>query len=71
MKVRDIIRILEDHGFVMEPQKATSHRQYDGIVDGVRRKVTVPGHRNDDISKGTFSSIIRQSGLSRRTFRGG
>ena len=30
MKVRDVIRVLEENGFAMEPRKATSHRQYDG-----------------------------------------
>ena len=70
MKFRDLIRILQAHGFVLERQRS-SHRTYKGLVNGRLRVVTVACHReSDDIKPGTLSSMIRQSGLPKRTFRG-
>ena len=66
--VRDAIRILEGHGFHLKRQKG-SHRQFEGIRGGQRRLVTVAGKMSDEISNATLSSIRRQSGLPRRTFR--
>jgi predicted RNA binding protein YcfA (HicA-like mRNA interferase family) len=69
MKFRDFIRILEAHGFVLERQRS-SHRTYKGVVTGEVRIVIVACHReSDDIKRGTLSSMIRQSGLPKRTFR--
>jgi predicted RNA binding protein YcfA (HicA-like mRNA interferase family) len=69
MKFRDLIRILEDHGFELARQRG-SHRTYKGQVEGQIRIVVVACHsENDDIRPGAFSSIIRQSGLPRRLFR--
>ena len=68
LKVRDAIRILEAQGFHLKRQTG-SHRQFEGIVGGLRRLVTVAGKAGDDISDATFSSIRRQSGLRRRVFR--
>ena len=70
MKVQDAIRILESQGFRLKRQTG-SHRQFEGYVDGQRRLVTVAGKLSDEISKGTRSSIRRQSGLPRATFRRG
>jgi predicted RNA binding protein YcfA (HicA-like mRNA interferase family) len=69
MKFRDFIRILEAHGFVLDRQRG-SHRTYKGLVDGRVRVAIVACHReSDDIKPGTLSSMIRQSGLPKRTFR--
>ena len=68
-KVRDVVRILEDNGFVLDRQKGTSHRQYEGFIGGRRRLVTVVGGRNEDIPDGTLGSIVRQSGLGKKLFR--
>ena len=70
MKFRDVIRILEAHGFVLDRQRG-SHRTYKGVRRLVEmRVVAVACHReSDDIKSGTLSSMIRQSGLSKRHFR--
>jgi len=63
MKVRDIVRELEDDGWV-QTRRVGSHRQF-------RRPakpgtVTVPGRMGDELAKGTVGSIVRQAGLARR-----
>lgn len=67
MKVRDVLRLLQAHGFTLERQNG-SHRQLTGKVGGLRRLVTVSGHEGDDIRPGTLAAIRRQSGLPRRLF---
>jgi predicted RNA binding protein YcfA (HicA-like mRNA interferase family) len=70
MKFRHFIRILEGHGFELDRQRGTSHRVYKGRIGGKVRLVVVACHsENDDIKPGTLSSMIRQSGLPKRTFR--
>jgi predicted RNA binding protein YcfA (HicA-like mRNA interferase family) len=70
MKFRDFIPILESHGFALDRQRG-SHRTYKGFVEGSIRVVVVACHReSDDIKPGTLSSMIRQSGLSKKLFRG-
>jgi predicted RNA binding protein YcfA (HicA-like mRNA interferase family) len=60
MKVRDVIRLLEEDGWMMVAQKG-SHRQFrHPIKPG---KVTVPGQMSQDLPVGTFKSILRQAGL--------
>jgi predicted RNA binding protein YcfA (HicA-like mRNA interferase family) len=69
MKFRDLIRILEAHGFVLDRQRG-SHRTYKGLVAGKMRVVTVACHReSDEVKRGTLSSMMRQSGLPKRLFR--
>jgi predicted RNA binding protein YcfA (HicA-like mRNA interferase family) len=61
----------EPHGFELDRQSGTSHRVYKGHIGGRTRLVVVACHsENDDIKPGTLSSMIRQSGLPKRTFRG-
>lgn len=69
MKFRQVVRILLDNGFTLDRQRGTSHRQYEGVIGGQRRLVTIAGHDNDDVRQGTMKSIIRQSGLPKRLFR--
>jgi predicted RNA binding protein YcfA (HicA-like mRNA interferase family) len=60
MKVRDAIKIIEQDGWFMVRSKG-SHRQY-----GHNKKkgvVTIAGHTNDDLAKGTLNSILKQAGL--------
>ena len=60
MKVRDAIKIIEQDGWFMVRRKG-SHRQYrNSKKKGV---VTIAGHINDDIAKGTLNSILKQAGL--------
>jgi predicted RNA binding protein YcfA (HicA-like mRNA interferase family) len=60
VKVREVIRLLERHGWV---QVATSgsHRQFKHPTKPGR--VTVSGNMGDDMPKGTFASVKRQAGL--------
>jgi predicted RNA binding protein YcfA (HicA-like mRNA interferase family) len=60
MKVRDVIRLLTDDGWVQVSQKG-SHRQF--RHPSKPGKVTVPGHPADDLPPGTLNSILRQAGL--------
>lgn len=62
MKVRDVIRRLEEDGWVQVSQKG-SHRQFKHPVKS--GKVTVRGHPSDDVPTGTLKSIFRQAGLER------
>jgi predicted RNA binding protein YcfA (HicA-like mRNA interferase family) len=71
MKFRDFIRILLRHGFELDRQSGTSHGVYKRRVGGRTRLVVVACHsENDDVRPGTLASMIRQSGLPKRTFRG-
>ena len=67
MKVRDVVRILEDHGFRRKRWKG-SHRQFERVVSGQRRLVTVAGKEGDEVARPTLASITRQSGLPARVF---
>lgn len=60
MKIRDLIKVLEEDGWRMVAQKG-SHRQYKHPSKAGR--VTVPGHPGDDIAQGTLKSIYRQARL--------
>ena len=68
MKVRDVVRILESHGFHRK-RWTGSHRQLEGVVSGQRRLVTVAGKESDEVARATLASIARQSGLPPRLFR--
>jgi predicted RNA binding protein YcfA (HicA-like mRNA interferase family) len=70
VKVRDFIAIIEQHGFSLYRQGATSHRRYRGIVKGQVRFVDISVHSlGDDLKPGTLASMIRQSGLPKKLFR--
>jgi predicted RNA binding protein YcfA (HicA-like mRNA interferase family) len=70
MKFRDFIRILEVHGFELARQRG-SHRTYKRTVGRQPHVVVVACHReSDEIKPGTLSSMIRQSGLPKKLFRG-
>ncbi|MDO9477178.1 MAG: type II toxin-antitoxin system HicA family toxin [Pseudohongiella sp.] len=60
MKIREVIKLLENDGWLLVTTKG-SHRQYKHPTKPGR--VTVPGKLGDDIAPGTFSSILKQSGL--------
>ncbi|MGD0000668.1 MAG: type II toxin-antitoxin system HicA family toxin [Bryobacteraceae bacterium] len=61
----DVCRILEANGFVAVRQRG-SHRIMQKRFDGSTITVPVPLH--DTIHRGTLSSIVRQSELSRSLF---
>lgn len=60
VKVRDVVRILEEDGWVLARTRG-SHRQYKHAVKpGL---VTVPGKPGDDLAPGTLNSVLKQAGL--------
>ncbi|MBR0751386.1 type II toxin-antitoxin system HicA family toxin [Bradyrhizobium jicamae] len=63
MKVRDIIRLLEEDGWFLVATRG-SHRQYKHPVRPGR--VTVAGKPSEDLAPGTLNSILKQSGLKER-----
>ncbi|MBL8017134.1 MAG: type II toxin-antitoxin system HicA family toxin [Ignavibacteria bacterium] len=62
MKVKDIIKLVEKDGWFIVRVKG-SHRQFHHPQK--KGLVTIPGHLNDDVAKGTLSSIIKQADLNK------
>ena len=62
MKVRDVIRILEEEGWEMVRQRG-SHRQYRHPQKPGR--VTVPGNPGAELKAGTLASVWKQAGIRR------
>lgn len=60
MKVREVIRLLEQNGWVLVATRG-SHRQYKNPQKPGR--VTVAGKPSDDLAPGTLNSILKQAGL--------
>lgn len=60
MRVRDAIRLVEEHGFIFVRQRG-SHRRYK--KPGTPYVVTISGNLNDEIHPKTLASILRQAGL--------
>lgn len=60
MKVREVIRMLEDNGWSVVATRG-SHRQYKHPARPGR--VTVAGKPSDDLAHGTLNSILKQAGL--------
>lgn len=64
MKFREIVRLIEDDGWQLSRQRG-SHRQYRHPAKP--GTVTIAGHPNHDVPKGTAANILRQAGLQRPT----
>ncbi len=62
MKVRDIIKKLEEDGWYLVDTRG-SHRQYKHNKKPGR--VTIAGNLNHDLAPGTLNSILKQSQLKR------
>jgi predicted RNA binding protein YcfA (HicA-like mRNA interferase family) len=60
VKVRDLIRLLEDDGWYLARTKG-SHRQFKHQTK--RGTVTVAGKPNIDVPPGTLNSILKQAAL--------
>ena len=60
MKVREIIRLLEDDGWFLIAMRG-SHRQFKHPTRPGR--VTVAGKPSEDLAPGTLNSILKRSGL--------
>jgi predicted RNA binding protein YcfA (HicA-like mRNA interferase family) len=60
MKVREIIRLIENDGWYLVRTKG-DHRQYKHPVKEGR--VTISGNAGRDMPPGTLNSVLKQSGL--------
>ena len=60
MKVRDIIKLLEQDGWRLARTRG-SHRQF--VHDTKRGKVTVAGHPSKEMAPGTLKNVLKQAGL--------
>jgi len=60
MKVKEIIKIIEQDGWFMVRSKG-SHRQFKH--NNKKGVVTIAGNLNDDLAKGTLNSILKQADL--------
>lgn len=63
MKVRDVIRLIENDGWRIVAQKG-SHRQFKHHVKPGR--VTIAGALSDELAPGTLNSILKQARLKGR-----
>ena len=63
MKVRDVLKRLQQDGWYLERTKG-SHRQLRHLAKP--GTVTVAGHPSDEVPKGTLKSIWKQAGLEQR-----
>ena len=63
MKVRELIRLLEEDGWVFVRQRG-SHRHFEHPTKA--GGVTVPGNLGKEVKAGTLASILRQAGLKGR-----
>lgn len=63
MKVREVMRLLDDDGWIIVATRG-SHRQYKHQTKTGR--VTVAGKPSTDVSPGTLNSILKQAGLKER-----
>ena len=60
MKVRDMIRLVENDGWVHIATRG-SHKQFKHPVKPGR--VTIAGKPSDDIAPGTLNSVMKQAGM--------
>lgn len=60
MKVRELIRMIENDGWVLIRSRG-SHRQYKHPTK--RGLVTIAGKPSSDVPRGTLNSVLRQAGL--------
>lgn len=60
MKVRDLLKLIQDDGWYQVVQKG-SHRQFKHPLKVGR--VTIAGHPAQEMAKGTLNSILKQAGL--------
>jgi predicted RNA binding protein YcfA (HicA-like mRNA interferase family) len=68
LKIREVIAILRAHEFELRGQEG-SHRQYEGVVGGTRRLVTISQKDGEDVARKLLGYIVRQSGLPKKLFR--
>lgn len=62
MKVKDVIRLIKDDGWVLVATKG-SHRQFKHPSKSGR--VTIAGRDSAEMAPGTLNSVLKQAGLKR------
>lgn len=62
MKIRDMIKTIEEDGWFQVYQKG-SHRQYKHHKK--KGRVTIAGHPGDDLAPGTLNSVFKQAGIKK------
>lgn len=60
MKVKEVIKMIEQDGWFMIRRRG-SHRQYKH--SNKKGLVTIAGHLNDELAKGTLNSVFKQARL--------
>lgn len=60
MKVRDVIKLIEQDGWQLTRTRG-SHRHFKHATK--RGLVTIAGHPSVDVPPGTLNSILKQAGL--------
>jgi predicted RNA binding protein YcfA (HicA-like mRNA interferase family) len=60
MKVREVIRLLDQHGWV-EMRSKGSHRHF--RHPNHRSVITVPGNDGKELAPGTLHAILKKAGL--------
>jgi len=60
VKVRDIVRMLKDDGWLPARTRGSHHQYKHPTKPGL---VTIPGSGNDELAPGTLNSILKQAGL--------
>ena len=66
LKVDEIIRVLQQHGFILISQRG-SHQKWRNTNTG--KQVIVPYHKGKQLPLGTIKSIIDGSGITEEEFR--
>lgn len=62
MKFRELVRLIEDDGWVLHRQRG-SHQQFNHPTKpGL---VTIAGKPSADVPRGTAANILRQAGIER------
>jgi len=63
MKVRDVIKLVENDGWYLVRQKG-SHKQYKHTIK--KGVITIFVHKlSDEVAKGTLSSILKQAKIKK------
>lgn len=62
VKVREVVRMLEDDGWLLVRTRGSHHQYKHPTKAGL---VTIPGNRNHELAPGTLNSILKQAGLMR------
>jgi predicted RNA binding protein YcfA (HicA-like mRNA interferase family) len=66
VKVREVVRLLENDGWVLVRTRGSHHHYRHPAKPGT---VTVPGTMNHELHPKTLGSILKQSGLAREDNR--